>query len=300
VISNAVMVLNGKGGVLKTSVTANLAGLAAASKWRTLAVDLDPQGNLARDLGYMDSSDGGSNLFATAFARGRLEPLRDVRPGLDVVAGGPDTRRFADQVCADLYRTGAGSGALTRLDTVLGPMAGEYDLIVLDLPPGDAVIHAVAALAAHYILVPTAGDRSSNDGLGEVFGQLLEARALDNPDLEVLGVVVTLVPTGGRAIVRDIRQELDAILEGKVRVFDTTIRFAKAAALGYRDRGLLANEYEVEASKALPWYKARSLAHPVERYSSASSGLAEDYQQLAEEILGAFSERQAAYLAKAG
>ena len=57
------MVSNGKGGVLKTSLTANVAGLAATSGWRVLAVDLDPQGNLATDLGVLAESDGGAGLL---------------------------------------------------------------------------------------------------------------------------------------------------------------------------------------------------------------------------------------------
>lgn len=294
------MVLNGKGGVLKTSLTANLAGLAAASGWRTLVVDLDPQGDLGRDLGYMEDSDGGASLYQAAFGLGELELLREVRPRLDVIAGGPHTRRFADQTSADVSSHGGSPEPLGRLDDLLGPLAGDYDLIVLDLPPSITVLHSLAALAAHYIIVPTTGDRSSNDGLGEVFGQLLEARSAQNPDLEVLGVVVTLVPTGATAIARDILDDLNDMLKGKVRIFNTTIRIAKAAALAYRERGLLAYEYELEASKAPKWYEAMRLGRRAERYSSASSGLAEDYQRLADEVLAAFSERQSEYLARVG
>src|SRR5206468_10346854 len=91
VIPGCVMVSNGKGGVLKTSLTANVAGLSAASGWRVLAVDLDPQGNLASDLGMLDASDGGEGLLRAVAEQAPLEPLRDVRPGLDLVAGGPRT-----------------------------------------------------------------------------------------------------------------------------------------------------------------------------------------------------------------
>jgi CO dehydrogenase nickel-insertion accessory protein CooC1 len=52
-IPNTILVMNGKGGVGKTSLVANLGGLAAFAGWRTLLVDTDPQGNLGRDLGVM-------------------------------------------------------------------------------------------------------------------------------------------------------------------------------------------------------------------------------------------------------
>ena len=94
-IPSCVMVSNGKGGVLKTSLAANLSGLAAASGWSVLAVDLDPQGNLATDLGCLERSDGGEALLRAVAENAPLIPLRDVRPGLDVVAGGPRTAELA-------------------------------------------------------------------------------------------------------------------------------------------------------------------------------------------------------------
>ena len=51
-LSRVVCVANGKGGVNKTSIVAQVGGLAAAGGYRTLLVDLDPQGDLSDDLGY--------------------------------------------------------------------------------------------------------------------------------------------------------------------------------------------------------------------------------------------------------
>ena len=56
-IPGVLAVANGKGGTGKTSLVANLSGLAAAAGIRTLTIDLDPQGNLSPDLG-LEKSDG--------------------------------------------------------------------------------------------------------------------------------------------------------------------------------------------------------------------------------------------------
>ena len=284
------MVSNGKGGVLKTSLAANVAGLAAVSGWRVLAVDLDPQGNLATDLGVLDASDGGEGLLQAVTGSAPLTPLKDVRPGLDLVAGGPRTGELAGHLSR-----AALSGQLVHgwLERALAPVAGEYNLIVLDCPPGEALIHTLALTAAHFVVIPTQPDVASIHGLGAVFGRLLEVRDSTNPQIEVLGVVVGPVGTQSTAIVRDTRSRLTEILGESIPVFDPTIRLAQAAAVHCRDRGLLAHEYESAAATATPWYKLRAeRGSQGPKFSSAASGLAEDYQRLTEAILAAYTTRQ--------
>ena len=85
-IARTVAIEQGKGGVGKTSLVANVGGLAAAAGVRTLIVDLDPQGNIARDLGFPPSD--GQALFNAFATGGSLPVLKDVRPNLDVCPAG--------------------------------------------------------------------------------------------------------------------------------------------------------------------------------------------------------------------
>lgn len=288
-IPSALMVSNGKGGVLKTSLAANLAGLAALSGWRVLAVDLDPQGNLASDLGVLDQSDGGAGLLAAVAEGAPLEPLPDVRPGLDLVAGGPATA----QLTGHLSRAAlTGQFVHGWLERALAPIAGDYNLVVFDSPPGEALIHTLALTAAHYVLIPTQPDVASINGLGAVFARLLDVRDSTNPNVEILGVVVGPVGTQSTAIVRDTKAKLAEVLGESIPVFDPTIRLAQAAAVHCRERGLLAHEYEAAAGNAAPWWQRRGTAERGPSFSTAAAGLAEDYQRLAEAILSAFSARQ--------
>ena len=90
-LHNSIAFVNGKGGVGKTSITANTAGILANSEWRVLAIDLDRQGNLQKDLGYRedDRHDQGEMLFRALTGDQALEPiLTEVRPNLDVIPGG--------------------------------------------------------------------------------------------------------------------------------------------------------------------------------------------------------------------
>ena len=306
VLDNVLLVTNGKGGVGKTSLVANLAGLAAKAGWSVLAVDLDPQGNLARDLGYLDRSDGGQGLLAAVLLDQELSVLEGVRPlgaargagrsgaghsdagRLDVVAGGPQVARLSDQLGIEVARSGpAGYG---RLSQVIGALAPAYDLVLCDLPPGDGAIGRAALRMGRFVLVPTPPDDAGIDGLGRVFAELQLASA-DNPGLEVLGVVLTLVVSGASAVERRARVDLEVLLGDQVTVFERTIRFAQAAAVACRGSGLLADEYAARAASATPWYRARAEGQPIERYSSAAAGLAEDYRLLADEVLVELARR---------
>jgi cellulose biosynthesis protein BcsQ len=296
-IGQAIGILIGKGGVGKTSLAAGIGAMSAASGWRVLMLDLDPQGNLAREFGYTDRSDGGEALYRSVLLEEPLEVLEGVRPNLDVIAGGPRTRLLADHLLLDSMRSAGVQppDSLSRLCTVLENVAKPYSLVIIDGPPGQAVIHQIIATLSHFLLVPTTGDSAALDGLSTTLTQIVEARSSTNPDLELLGVALMFIPSGATALEREVRADVRRLLGDDVSVFNTTIRQAKKAALDVRRQGIQAYEYEELKSlheAAHPWYKALDYTTPVRRFSSAASGLAGDYQQLTNEVLTAFVARQ--------
>src|SRR5262249_12090349 len=152
-------------GVGKTSITANLAGQVAATGRKTLAVDLNRQGNLSRDLGIRRTKvDDQGRALRDAIVKGvPLEVAEAVRPNLDVAVGGEGLEDLTISITSLLMR-GDFKGAYLGLATALAPMAHEYQLIVIDCPPESPVLDNLALAAARWVMIPTKSDDGSLDG----------------------------------------------------------------------------------------------------------------------------------------
>jgi cellulose biosynthesis protein BcsQ len=283
-MEHGVAVVNGKGGTLKTSLTADVAGLVAASDYRVLAIDLDPQGNLALDLSY-EGDDGASLAGATGMGL-TPEVVADVRPRLDVIAGG--------RLLSNVRLPEGDEEAVLRLRHALEPVAatGGYDLVLADCPPREEVLQRAAMAAVSWLVIPVALDRASREGLRRVARLYAQTRAGANPGLAVLGSVLTNVDASATRIREQARAAVAEDL-GDVPVFQQAVRHATGPAVHGRGRGLLAHEVEGHAA-SLPrfWEAGYDPSKSVDRQSSAH--LAEDYQRLAEELLGAYARQAVA------
>jgi len=283
-IYNSLAVAAHKGGVGKTSIVANLAASVALGEYRVLAVDLDAQGNLSRDLGYRDASDEGRGLFQAVMGAGTLAPLRDVRPGLDVIPGGADTKRLADLLALQM---GQRTGSQYNLEGVLAPLAADYDLVIIDMP-GSASANLTAGLAlSHFVVIPTKIDDGSMDGLEGLAAEIGQIRDAVSPQLWVLGVVLFDVGSGDTALRNQARTELEELLGDVAPVLQSSIRHSRRGAVDMRRLGQVAYEYEQAYALAKPWYQDRSAPRP----SAAAAGLAGDYQQLTEEVMRLMFDR---------
>lgn len=284
-LDNALGVVNYKGGVGKTSIAANVAASAALGGWNVLAADLDPQGNLGRDLGYWQRSGDGRALLDAVRDGREVEPIRGVRDRLDVVAGGSALESLGD-VLTDHGRDPDGAGA--RLERALGFAAHRYNLVVIDFPPTASRIVAAGLAVTHFMLVPTTADAASIDGLVGLAETVGAIRETANPDLEVLGVVLFNVNPRHTALIAEARGTLEPMLVGVAPLLGPFVRSSQRGSFDMRERGEVAYEYEQAALAAKPWFADRE----TRQLSRTASGLAGDYQALTEEVLDAFVRRQ--------
>jgi len=184
---------NHKGGVTKTTSTANLGACLAEAGHRVLIVDCDPQANLSEAFGWTEDLPGErlEDLLAHPAAVVRYIPppalQADVSPDLGwrerlrIIAC---TDTLAD-VAADLPAS-TGDGWETRLKEILEPLRDRFDFVLLDTPPGLGNLSGMAVLAADGLLIPALPADLDVRGAGKLY-DLVEAGV---PDLRILGVLI--------------------------------------------------------------------------------------------------------------
>ena len=144
---NTLATYNIKGGVGKTASAVNLAYLAAEGGLRTLLWDLDPQGAASYLLRVRPRVKGGGKALVSG--KRSLEDAVKVTEydGLDLVPA-DFTYRNLDLVLGETKKP------TQRIARLLGPMAGDYDVAILDCPPGISLVSENVVHAADILLVP--------------------------------------------------------------------------------------------------------------------------------------------------
>lgn len=295
-LSRVVAVINGKGGVLKTSVVANVGGRAAQEGMRVLLIDLDISGNLKLDLGMLssDQDDAGKGLTeAVWYGRGVLPIVHDVRPNLDFVFGGRGLEILGQMARSSLAEDLPNGSIGAEFAARVAEVADDYDLILLDCPPGNTELQDMALAAARWVLIPTKTDQASLEGLLGVGPRVKRARRT-NPDLAYAGVVVTAHNPAATRLYRATAARLAEVGE-TVPLLNTIVRYSQASADDCRTRGQMAHELAKDAAgmkkqrlKALSARKrAAATGNVIElplALSSTAGQLADDYRDLTREI----------------
>jgi chromosome partitioning protein len=147
---------NQKGGVGKTTAAVNLADGLARCGYRTLLVDLDPQGHVALSLG-LEKSPGIYRLICQGDQlSGVIQPAR---PNLDILPSDKRTERAKREITLSDFRE-------SILADLLRPT--KYDAVLIDLAPSLDVLHINGLVASDRVIVPTRLDALAVDGVKEI------------------------------------------------------------------------------------------------------------------------------------
>ncbi len=244
-----IAVANQKGGVGKTTTTANLGASLARTGCRVLLVDMDPQGNLTSAFGVNKAAD-----------RTVADAILDRQVRLPVIPIMNGTGRL-DLVPASLALAGAEAqlmnklGREMRLRDQVGQIERDYDYVLIDTPPSLGLLTINALVAASRVLIPAEARFFSIQGLQMIEESIEEVLYL-NPKLRVLGILLSK--------------------------FDRRLREEKQVAAYVRARWG-ASVFETEISTSSKILEAGSAGKSVFQYEGAEKA-AGVYSRLAEEV----------------
>ncbi|HEY8158317.1 MAG TPA: ParA family protein [Methylobacter sp.] len=159
-----VAIINQKGGVGKTTTTANLCHAIAESGSKVTVIDLDPQGHLAVSLGITARNIGGIDE-AMLKEKKVQQQLISVRDNLQLVAAGSKLKDVEQ-----LTSNNSPRGVLLR-DALHGSL-NDQDFVFIDCPPSSGLLVANALIAADEILIPMASDFLALQGLSHLMGTI--------------------------------------------------------------------------------------------------------------------------------
>jgi len=175
-MSHIVAIINQKGGTGKTTTTLNLGAALAYQGYRTLIVDLDPQGHTSIGIGIEPDAMAGSMSDILLVPKKRISEV--AMPtyilGLDIAPAHIHLARAAEQVYTRVFREAILANALKDVD---------YDFVLIDCPPSLGVLTTNSLYACDFIIIPCQISRYSLDGLADLLTTVETVKNVSMEDL---------------------------------------------------------------------------------------------------------------------
>ena len=224
-MARVITICNAKGGVGKTTTATNLGAYLAAMGRYVLLVDMDPQANATTGVGvaakdpsiyhsFVDDHNPSSLIKKTRIFGFEVLPASQSLAGANVELVSMDEREY-------------------RLKKILNQVRTNYDYILIDCPPSLGLLTVNALVASEHVMIPVQCEYFALEGLSQLVNTVNLVRHGLNPDLQVLGVLLTMYDKRNK-LSRQVLNEVNKNFPGHVfnAVIPRLVSLAEAPSFG--------------------------------------------------------------------
>jgi len=248
---------NQKGGVGKTTTALNIASILSKNGKKILVIDLDPQSNLTSGLGFDKSQEylSSYDVLIQDHDISNVFVPSDINENLFLVPSKIDLAGAEIELVSKLSRE-------KILKEKLEKIKHEYDYVLIDCPPSLGLLTLNALVASDGVVIPVQCEYFALEGISQLMNTFGIVKKSLNPDLDVLGVVMTMF---------DSRTKLSGEVVAEVKnFFDEKL-------------------FETIIPRNVRVSESPSFGKPVDVYDPSSPG-AKAYEKLADEFLKRMSK----------
>ena len=243
-------VVNQKGGVGKSTTAVNLTAALGEAGKRVLMIDMDPQGNATSGFG-LSKSQRGKCVYDALLGEASLDELLESHEAYPIDVA-PATIQLAG---AEVELVTAMSRE-TRLKGLIAPLKDRYDYIIIDCAPSLGLLTINALTAADGLVIPIQCEFYALEGLSKLLDSVRLVKTHLNPELEVVGVVMTMYDSRTKLAAQVVKEVQDFFGDGAFKtLIPRSVRISEAPSFG-----LSILEYDSKGKGAVAY---RSLAKEV-------------------------------------